>query len=354
MAAIGGNVNALHQAALLPGIFDGCRETQGSVETIKARRSTCSKQEWLAVDIVGAVNFITAVVSIDEHDMWVYAMDGSYIEPQKVQAIAVTNGDRYSVLVRTHTAGEFKIRASANSAPQMITGHAVLSVEGKGGPERREPKPYIDIVGVPTSHDVVLFEQSIARPYPPEPIAQTADALFVLNMKIAGASYLWALNSTRLSPLELHGRSPPVLFRQPNAGLRNNVTITTLNNTWIDLVFLAAQAPMPPHPIHKHGGKMFQIGSGTGEFRWTSVDDAMREVPERFNLVDPPRRDAFASLPAGREASWVVVRYHVANPGAWLLHCHVSNHLMGGMEMVIQDGVDAWPKVPEEYLEYGQ
>lgn len=287
-------------------------------------------------------------VSIDEHDMWVYAMDGGYIEPQKVQAIDVTNGDRYSVLVKTSKAGEFKIRANANSAPQMLTGHAVLKVEGHDA--AKESEPYITIAGVPVSEDVVLFDQATAHPYPPDPISQKADSFFFLDMKIAGASYLWALNSTKLLPTDLDDGIPTLFNPQP--GLQNNVTISTRNNTWVDLLFFASSFPMPPHPIHKHGNRMYQIGSGSGAFNWTSTEEAIKHIPEQFNLVNPPRRDAFASLPTATEVSWVIVRYHVTNPGAWLLHCHINNHMNGGMMMVIQDGVDAWPTVPEEYLDF--
>jgi FtsP/CotA-like multicopper oxidase with cupredoxin domain len=106
---------------------------------------------------------------------------------------------------------------------------------------------------------------------------------------------------------------------------------------------------MPPHPIHKHGVKMYQIGAGVGPFEWESVNEAIEERPELFNLVDPPMRDAFASPPTEMDVAWIAVRYHVTDPGPWLLHCHINNHLDGGMMLVIQDGVDAWPTVPEQY-----
>jgi hypothetical protein len=94
---------------------------------------------------------------------------------------------------------------------------------------------------------------------------------------------------------------------------------------------------------------MYEIGRGLGDWNWTSVEDAIKEIPDSFNLENPPRRDAFASPEAAESTAWTVVRYHVSNPGPWLLHCHVNNHVIGGMMVVIQDGVDAWPEVPEQY-----
>jgi FtsP/CotA-like multicopper oxidase with cupredoxin domain len=335
------------------GVFYGCVPTKGSIEKIPVKSKPGKEGQWVAIDIIGAINFITTVVSIDEHDMWVYAMDGSYIEPQKVQALVMTNGDRYSVLVHTSKPGDYKIRVHANSAPQIITGHALLSIKGLKGGDSSESKAHIDLVGNPINEDVVLFNHQKASPFPPEPIPEKANALFRLDMFADGASYLWAMNSSRLMPSDLEHRNPPTLF-SPQPYISNNVTITTKNNTWIDLVFFAAAFPMPPHPIHKHGNKMYEIGRGLGGFNWTSVEEAMEDIPESFNLVDPPRRDGFASPEAAESTAWVVVRYHVTNPGPWLLHCHVNNHMIGGMMVVIQDGVDVWPEVPDEYqLPYG-
>ncbi|KAH6874753.1 multicopper oxidase-domain-containing protein [Thelonectria olida] len=339
MIALGGGHG--DESALLPGVFSGCKASEGQVEVIKASHDA----EWIAIDIIGAINFATGVVSIDEHDMWVYAMDGAYIEPQKVQALVLTNGDRYSVMVKLHKKGNFKIRFNSVAAPQIIVGHAVLSVGGYSG--ESASTPYVGITGVPLSKDVVFFNQNIAFPYPPDAPSPTADALFHLSMKIDGASYLWALNDTRLMPVDLDDDAP-VLFR-PNPYAHDNVTISTKHNDWVDLVLFASVFPQPPHPIHKHGTKMYLIGGGNGPFKWSSVDEAIKEIPDQFNLVNPPRRDAFATLPAIEDVSWVVVRYHASNPGAWLLHCHINNHMMGGMMMVIQDGVDAWPTIPEEY-----
>ncbi|KAK2599029.1 hypothetical protein QQS21_005495 [Conoideocrella luteorostrata] len=350
MAAFGGDSTKYNASAMPKGIFEGCKETKGSTEVVKAQPP--SANPWVAIDIVGSINFMNGIVAIDGHDMWVYAMDGAYIEPQKVQAISVFNGDRFSVLVNTKRAGKFQIRCHASTAPQMIIGNAILEVPGStaGG---TAPRQWIDIIGNPLSKDVVFFNQKIAHPYPPQPIPRKADALHVLNMRLNGASYAWAMNSTALDPHELDNEVPPILFDPSiTVAKHDNVTIATKNGTWVDLVFYSSVYPMPPHPIHKHGVKMFKIGSGSGPFKWKSVDDAMEEIPESFNLVNPPRRDTFVSLPSATEVNWIVVRYHVRNPGAWLLHCHISNHMMGGMTMVILDGLDAWPKIPPEYLNY--
>ncbi|KHN94875.1 laccase [Metarhizium album ARSEF 1941] len=348
LAAFGGNVSAYNASAIPPGVYHGCRETRGLTEVVRAPGH--GADSWVALDVVGAVNYVSGVVAIDDHDMWIYAVDGSYIEPQRVQALALSNGERYSVLVRPTRPGDFQIRFHASSAPQIIVGNAILRVPGLVV-NPPEPRQYIDLVGNPSSPDVALFDQATARPFPADPIARTADALYVLNMRLDGSSYRWALNTTGLDPAVLSDTDPPLLL-SPNATRFKNATVVTRNNTWVDLILLASEFPQPPHPIHKHGVKMYRIGSGTGPFRWKSVEDARREMPDRFNLENPPRRDTFVSMPARDSESWIAVRYHVTDPGAWLLHCHIENHRSGGMMLVILDGVDAWPDIPPAYRDY--
>lgn len=349
MAAFGGTLSTFNNSTIPAGIFSGCVPTTGPLETFETSYTPLFER-WIAFDIIGSTNFAIGVFSIDEHDMWVYAMDGSYITPQRVQTITVANGERYSVLVKTHRAGQFKMRYVANSAPQTITGHAVLDVRGLFPSKLEDSKPWTDIIGNSLTNSTTCFNQDIAAPFPPEPIPSNADDLHVLNMRIDGASYLWALNSTRLQPHSMEFHNTPALFRNPDhESFHNNVTLTTRNNTWVDLVLFSSVFPMPPHPIHKHGIKMYQIGTGAGPFKWKSVAEARKDIPEAFNLVNPPKRDTFTSHPARKEVNWIAVRYHVSNPGAWLVHCHISNHMMGGMMMVILDGVDAWPEVPAEY-----
>ena len=170
---MGGDPSAANLSAIPAGAFSGCKEPKGSIEIIQAELSSISTHQWIAIDIIGSINFMTAMVSIDEHDMWVYAMDGSYIHPQKVQALVLTNGDRYSVMLKISKAGRFNIRCNSISDPQILVGHAVLDIHSScGNTNTGESKPYISIAGVPLAKDVVVFNQSTAAPFPPESIAK--------------------------------------------------------------------------------------------------------------------------------------------------------------------------------------
>ncbi|KAK4216910.1 Cupredoxin [Rhypophila decipiens] len=341
-------------SAIPPNVFDVCTPSAGDTEVITVVKESCRNDKWIALDVIGALGLHTALFSIDEISLWVYAVDGEYVEPRLVNAIEVTNGDRYSVLVRTTdlTPGDYTIRVISTTGAQLLTGQGTLSVRSKRNTtSTRTSSPFFLDNGVPisASSPPVLYNPSIERPFPPLPLAPRADKTFKLSMSLQGSIISWSMNGT-IFPHSIDTLGAPILFQPPLTSSRDNLTITTLNNTWVDLIFMTATFPMPPHPIHKHGNKMRLIGSGKGPFKWETVDEAIKEIPEAFDLVNPPRRDAFATPLALDRVAWMAVRYHANNPGAWLLHCHIQSHFEGGMSMLLLDGVNEWPAVPEEYL----
>jgi FtsP/CotA-like multicopper oxidase with cupredoxin domain len=338
-------------SAIPPEIFDVCTASEGQHEILEYRKGGCDNETWVAIDLVATFGLLSGTFSIDEHSLWVYAVDGSYIEPEEVDALTIMNGNRYSFFVKLTQPGDYSIRFASTSLIQLISGTATLRfTDPKATTTDTEPSvAHIDDAGDAVSEDVVFFTDVDMKMFPADAIAETADQTFILGMRVAGHAYNWALNYS-IYPMQLDNGTP--LLFNPDPELNNNVTITTLMDQWIDIVFVSTTAPMPPHPIHKHGNKMWHIGQGQGNFPYNSVAEAIAAEPESFNLVDPPKRDTWATLPALSGPVWMAIRYHVDNAGAWFLHCHIQSHLLGGMAVAIQDGIDQWPTVPDEYLNY--
>lgn len=345
----------MNTAALPPEVFDVCNPSHGSRAVFNAPFDT----NWLALDIISTAGIDTFAFSIDEHPMWVYAVDAHYIEPLQVDALHVANGDRYSVFIRLDKgSGAYGMRVASLAATQIIATTAVLSYGGeyvvdrfKNSTELVSSTPSIDLGGGLKSPNGTMFTQAEMKSFPPrfpQPAPEPNDTFF-LHMGTFGNSFTWALNSTPISHPRLDNMGPPLLYDPPDSHRTGgNITIVTRNDTWVDIIMISHQLSAPPHPIHKHSNRAFIIGVGEGEFNWTSVAEAAAAVPEDFNFVTPPYRDGFVVPPTARKPSWVAVRYHVVNPGAFLLHCHIQSHLNGGMAMVILDGVDQWPSVPDD------
>ena len=286
--------------------------------------------------------------SIDEHPIYIYAVDGRHIEPYMVHYIYVEPGARYSVLVKLDKPiGDYTIRVYNKGANQILKGIATLTYTGT--PEQDGASTsYIDRFGDPVTDSAILFNPRTAIPFDAVAPAQTVDDTFIMDIGRFGASYMWTANGVAAYPEPaLAGQRVPLLFDPESA--KPELSISTNNGTWIDIVFQSA--PMnPPHPVHKHSNKVFVLGSGVGEFNYSSVAEAAAAMPDSFNFENPIQRDIWSPPPALDTPTWVAVRYQVVNPGPVFLHCHMQIHLMGGMAFTIMDGIDAWPEVPAEYL----
>uniref|UniRef100_A0A1B6D0K9 Plastocyanin-like domain-containing protein n=2 Tax=Clastoptera arizonana TaxID=38151 RepID=A0A1B6D0K9_9HEMI len=90
------------------------------------------------------------------------------------------------------------------------------------------------------------------------------------------------------------------------------------------------------HPIHIHGYKFYVVAMDIVGLNVTL--DIVREMNEQGKiqkkLVNATAKDTI-SVP---NAGYAIIRFITDNPGFWLFHCHVSNHMELGMSLVFQVG----------------
>jgi len=310
-----------HDFSLIPPTaFDVCVPSQGPTEIIEVDAA----DGWVSINIISTASINNLEVSIDEHPMWIYAVDGRHIQPELVDAVNVPNGNRYAALVKLDKpAGDYTIRVATLGLNQLVSGFATLSY--KGSKHNNTSSPFINYAGANVTADVVFFDETKIVPFPPIAPAPTADATYFLMIDRFGASWKWTLSGKESYGLNLDDEIP-LLFDPTSAeALNPNLTITTKMGQWVDIVVQVAFPLQPPHPLHKHSNKAFIIGGGSGAFNWSTVAEAMQEVPQFFNLNNPPLRDGFTTAPTSTEVTWTVIRYQVVNPGAFLFHCRKSS-----------------------------
>lgn len=331
---------------MLPkGFNDECVPGDGPEEIVKVNPSYT---RYISRDIISMAGSSTLVFSIDEHPMYVYAIDGRYIEPLLVDAIQIPAGSRYSVLVelkQDELARDYTIRAAQHGLNQIINGTATMSYEASQ-PPRQPSLPYITEVGNATAPQVVFLNESLVVPFPVQLPSRSVNQTYILNIEHFHAAYRWQLGDSSYPIAYENG--PPALFNASSIPFPNSVS--TLHDTWVDIIFNVSHGNQPGHPMHKHSNKYYVIGYGHTPFTYSSVAEAMEHIPEQFNFDHPQLRDTFSTPVApGPLGAWLAIRYNVVNPGPFLLHCHLQMHQSGGMALALMDGIDAWPVVPEEY-----
>lgn len=349
--------------ALSPEAIEECTPSEGLTEVVYVD----AKDGWASINLISSAGINSLEVSIDDHKLYIYAADGRYITPQLVDAVAIpsmstifpasftvtkrklTDGNRYTAMIKLdQPAADYVIRVATVSLNQVTTGLATLSYAGSQGPAA--PNPVINYAGQNLTPDFVPFSDAAIVPFETVSPSLDVNKTFLLEIENEGQAYLWTLSERESYSMDLED-GQPLLFNPYSAEAQNsNLTITTNNGTWVDLVISVLGPIGPPHPIHKHSNKAFIVGQGVGAWNWTTVAEAAAVIPQSFNFVNPPLRDGFTTPAAGGESTWMAVRYQVVNPGAFFLHCHIQTHLSGGMAMVILDGIDVFPVVPEEYL----
>jgi FtsP/CotA-like multicopper oxidase with cupredoxin domain len=336
-------------SAVPPGLQSGCKASNGSTEVIKVDAA----EKWATLHFISAMSLKIGVVSVDEHPLWIYAIDGQYIKPQLADTFILHNGERVSAMIKLDkTPGDYTIRIANNLPNQVISGFAKLSYAG--GSKTTASKPYINYGSESISASVRALDDNKLIPFNAPPAAPYANQTIFLSLHRVGFNWAWTLNNKTSFDQNRETIEKPLLFT-PNITdpIDTELIIHTQNNTWVDIVFEILLGPenraQPVHAMHKHSNRMYLLGRGVGPFVWPNVAEARKHTTEFNKLEDAQYRDTVVTASTIFFPSWTVVRYKVENPGAWILHCHMMTHLQGGMAVVLMDGVDVWPEVPGKY-----
>jgi L-ascorbate oxidase len=89
------------------------------------------------------------------------------------------------------------------------------------------------------------------------------------------------------------------------------------------------------HPFHAHGAHYWDLGSGNGTY-----NQAENELRMKNQGATPVKRDTTmlyryaTSTKNGTVMGWRAWRLKVTQPGAWMIHCHILQHMLMGMQSV--------------------
>lgn len=82
---------------------------------------------WIMLNILN-IGFEHAIrFSVDDHKMWIVANDGGFVVPQLVDVLYITNGVRYTVLIKLdQESADYAMRLVSTSNHQNLHGYSIL------------------------------------------------------------------------------------------------------------------------------------------------------------------------------------------------------------------------------------
>ncbi|TQN67917.1 Multicopper oxidase aurL2 [Colletotrichum shisoi] len=311
---------------------------------------------------IGATALSMVQMSIVGHDNFtIIEADGHYTKPHTETFMQLSSGQRFDAIFKAKTEEElngttdYLIQLETKDRPQVYHGYGVLRYS------KAEPQITTAPAAPPVKFSRMSFEWAEYALEPLEPnnfptASQVTRHIHIDNRQLSTQTILWEMNG-----LQWNETSTPYPGDQPyliniyenGPSAIPNFTAAINNGGW-DPTTLTWPAKMGEvleiiwhntgslvnggggidfHPMHAHGGHYWDIGSGNGTYNAT-------ENEERLKNYNPVKRDTTnlyryaEKTKSGDIAGWRGWRLRVEDAGVWMIHCHILQHMVMGMQSV--------------------
>ena len=298
-----------------------------------------------------ALSFVT--LAFEDHDeLIVIEADGSYTQPVKTSYIQIGSGQRFSVLLRTKskrqlTKKHFYMQIETRERPTVTTSYAILNY---GSLDAKLPSlPKTPPLNLPPTTlgwlDHELQPLTVDDDFPP--LSEVTRTVTIRTHQLIDGTIVWAQDNIPWT--ETFPQEPYLVSLYKNDGVEFPSYERAVANGGIDPQTRAFPANIGEvidiviqntgsdnggvdlHPFHAHGSHYWDLGSGNGTF-----DSLQNEASWKRTGGQPVRRDTTilyrygkATTP-GMDLGWRAWRLRVTEPGVWLIHCHILQHMIMG------------------------
>ncbi|KAM0231823.1 hypothetical protein ACHAP5_010923 [Fusarium lateritium] len=351
---------------------------------------------------IGATALSLVKLGIENHDnLTVIEADGSYTKPAAIDHVQVSSGQRYSYLMKTKSKEEvcdgeksqFWVRYESRDRPQVITGYALLKY--RCDDEKTLPKALPSSSPVELSnrtHDYLEYAleglSEVNNRAFPRLSEVTRTVTIQINQVLTTGQYengtlngtlVWAQNGLPWKEsVQAEHNQVPYLIQVYETGKTPNYTLA-LEHGGFDPEMKAFPAKVGEvldivwennngltggwdfHPMHVHGYHVYDLGSGNGTYDAQKNEAHFKDYTPVLRDTTNLYRYAVKGVPH-HTAGWRAWRIRITedNIGAWMMHCHVTQHHVMGMATVwvFGDAEDIRGKFPaapysQGYLNYG-
>ncbi|KAF1967560.1 ascorbate oxidase [Bimuria novae-zelandiae CBS 107.79] len=360
---------------------------------------------------IGSTALSHVLAGFEGHpDLEIINIEGHYTKPYTVQHMQLGSGERFDILFRTKSWAEllaegrdsYFIQFETRDRPESITGFGIIRYNPMAIPPT---PPSSGVITLPKDiYDWAEYSLEPLYPdYQPCPSASEVTRRIVLNttqMNDISRRIIWSFNNLTWSEATFQSPLLVDVYKRGEAALPSYSIATSefqLNATYpqgydpnvkafpvrngevIEIIFqntgslVNFNGGVDVHPFHIHGKHYCDIGScergiymsylvhssGPGAYDWEENEKKIASL----NWTPIQRDTAMlyryeTRTTAGAPAGWRAVRIKMDQPGVWMVHCHVLQHMVMGMQMVWTVGsAEDILKIPTElaagYLEYG-
>ncbi|EEA25167.1 hypothetical protein TMatcc_006611 [Talaromyces marneffei ATCC 18224] len=353
---------------------------------------------------IGGVALSPLVLAFEDHgNLTVIAADSSYTQPAETDIIQMAAGQRYDFLLHTKTEEElqalaknkFWIQIETRYREQNDTFYAVLSYTQNNASAKALSPPAQSPVSIP--YDLQDWLEYTLEPLTPNDFPSsdqvTRRVVMTAARLNAASGQFWTINNHTWTDTNQHEGDTPFnsttptddtpylvnVYKQGERALPNYEN-SIKNNGWdaelnvfaaemgevVDIILVNEPVGVvggyDAHPFHFHGAHVWDMGSGPGVYNATVNE-------ERLKSYNPIVRDTSLLFRYGSSylgdghnytsQGWRAWRLKVTDPGVWMVHCHILQHMILGMQAVwimgnateITHG--AFPELVAGYLTYG-
>lgn len=334
-----------------------------------------------------ALSFVS--LAFEDHEvMTVIEADGGYVQPVNTSYIQIGSGQRFSVLFRTKsrseitTKSQFFLQLETRDRPTLTRSYAVLKYSIPS--TKRVPAPILPRLSIPAKPPLTLplntfgwLDYKLLSLFPDPDFPKTSEVTRRITIRthqmIGNGTIMWAQDD---SPwIESFPHEPYLVSLYKNNSLEfpsvdrahahegiDPVTRTfpasigevieiIIQNTGSDV------GSVDVHPFHAHGAHYWDLGSGNGTYDWIANEELIRNKFLAKRDTTMLYKYAEHTTP-GIDMGWRAWRLRVTEPGVWMIHCHILQHMVMGMQTVWVMGneteiLNVSVKDILGYLEYG-
>jgi L-ascorbate oxidase len=333
---------------------------------------------------IGATALSFVSLAIESHHMHIIEADGHYTKPLETGFLQIGSGQRYSVLLTAKSEDELKaldrrhfyLQITTLERPAVLTSFAVLDYTSGSAPDLTTVPSPPPLPVATTVQGWLDYELEPAHPNEEFPTLDEVTRRIVIDVhQNVSDRTIWLQNgydwvqSFPKSPylvdiyqdrLDLDASYHRALTRGNGF---DNITRTfparvgeVLEIVWQNRGTVE-NGGVDAHPFHAHGRHFYDIGGGDGLYNATANEIRLRgthPIQRDTSVLYRYRSKTSQLVPSG----WRAWRIRVTNPGVWMYHCHVLQHMIMGMQTVFtfgdrEDILAKTGKVDDGYLTYG-